>query len=106
MWNFFTGFSQNGPGSSSSSEESTDPFGDVAQHFPTYFNLVRRQAVASKSQLLGGPNITNIYGHLADLVGCDLRTSDACSYVENRKDGSVIEVIYNFHANYLRLLLL
>ncbi|KAI1712199.1 hypothetical protein DdX_09743 [Ditylenchus destructor] len=88
-----TAFCQSEPGSSSSSEEGTDPFGGVAQQFPAYFNLVRRQAVGSVSQLLAGPNITNIYEHLAELVGCDLRLANACSYVENRNDGSVIEVI-------------
>ncbi|KAI1724069.1 hypothetical protein Ddc_05271 [Ditylenchus destructor] len=63
-----TAFCQSEPGSSSASEEGTDPFGDVAQHFPAYFNLVRRQAVGSVSQLLAGPNITNLYEHLAELV--------------------------------------
>lgn len=69
-----------------------DPFGSVSQNFHTYFNLVRRQAVGRSLQLAAGPNITNIYEHLADLVGCDLRENFACSYIENRQDGSIIEV--------------
>uniref|UniRef100_A0A915CYH3 Uncharacterized protein n=1 Tax=Ditylenchus dipsaci TaxID=166011 RepID=A0A915CYH3_9BILA len=80
--------------SSSEEGEGQDAFGSVAKHFKSYFNVVRRQATGSTTQLSYGPNISTIYAHLAAVVGCDLRALDqpSCSYVEQRKDGSVIEV--------------